>query len=194
MGWNMHHHSKSSPQGWLQLSSHPWLAKRPILVTFQAGFHQWRATYIPVYDWNDIHGNSLWMWMSTILFFHLPVGRIVSASCSCIQKWWSVSTSEPRKSDPSHWCWLIRMDSKAMADFRIPVNKASTKWFNSWPFDSLVGGHQQPLKGSRELTIPERSQIIARYNLLYSQTTRVLFTAHVAIYHSPKKQFKNTVA
>ena len=33
-------------------------------------------------------------------FFHVSVGRIVSASCSCIQKWWSVSTSEPRKSDP----------------------------------------------------------------------------------------------
>ena len=29
--------------------------------------------------------------------------------------------------NPIPLCWLIRRDSKAMADFRIPVNKASTK-------------------------------------------------------------------
>ena len=30
------------------------------------------------------------------------------------------------------------------------------RWFKSWPFQSLVGGHQQPLKGSQK-TIPKRS-------------------------------------
>ena len=28
------------------------------------------------------------------------------------------------------------------------AKKAAPRWFNSWPFDSLVGGHKQPFKGS----------------------------------------------
>jgi len=39
------------------------------------------------------------------------------------------------------------------------VNKPNSRWFKPWPFYPLVGGHQHsPLKGSRELTIPKRSQ------------------------------------
>ncbi len=74
MGWNMHHHSGSRllKVGYSFLHILKVGQTTNSNVTFQVGFHQWRATYIPVYDWNDIHGNSLWnlwMWMSTIFFF-----------------------------------------------------------------------------------------------------------------------------
>ena len=35
--------------------------------------------------------------------------------------------------------------------------KTTTGWFTPWPFHPVVGGHQQPLKGSRELTIQKGS-------------------------------------
>ena len=46
------------------------------------------------------------------------------------------------------WKWMVEI----LVDYwGWPIFKECTRWFNSWPFNifnPLVGGHQQPLKGS----------------------------------------------
>ena len=42
--------------------------------------------------------------------------------------------------------------------WRYQVENTPTSWFKPWPFYPLVGGHDSPLEGSRELTIPKRAR------------------------------------
>ena len=49
--------------------------------------------------------------------------------------------------------WLIWLPSQR----GWTLNKTTTSWFKPWPFDPLIGAHDSPLKGSRELTIPKRA-------------------------------------
>ena len=75
-----------------------------------------------------------------------------------------------KKSVPSPWVFLekygnhfmerrTKKSKESLQEFqRLSFFVMPARWFNPWPFSSPnVGGHQQPLKGSRELTIPKRS-------------------------------------
>ena len=53
---------------------------------------------------------------------------------------------------------------------------------SKWAFHPLVGGHDSPLKGSRKLTIPNRSQRIARYVFF--------FKSHLAHVNGGSQDFK----
>ena len=65
-----------------------------------------------------------------------------------------MSMSKQDVRDTHHWVPLsIRIISTSKPRCFLPTAPVMSKW----PFDPSVGGHQQPLKGSRELTIPKRS-------------------------------------
>ena len=130
MGWNMHHHAPpSSPQGWLQLSSHP---------------QGWpNDQFLSRFKWGFTNGGLLtYQYMIEMIYMEI-VYEIYE--CECLPYFFSMCLLGElfqllalvfkngglylhlSLENPIPLCWLIRRDSKAMADFRIPVNKANTK-------------------------------------------------------------------
>ena len=59
------------------------------------------------------------------------------------------------------------------------------RWFNSWPFDPLVGGHQQPLKGSLNLPkkVTKNCQVVDFQNQTSANERCLLFSAFPAQNH-----------
>ena len=64
------------------------------------------------------------------------------------------------------WNWKLAV-SQGIQDYQ---ESSRTRWFNSWPFCFLVGGHQQPLEGSRFHSPSQKghNRRIARKTYIYT--------------------------